>query len=884
MTRERIVAPEATADETEWNWGLRPRRLDEYVGQLETVERLKIAIEATKARGETLDHLLLHGPPGLGKCITADSLILTDGGLIKFADFIPPDMEPESAKPVEACVYGLKGLEAASHVYASGRVPTRKVATRSGFKIEGTHRHPLLVATPHGPQWKPLGTLSPGDYVAVARGCEVWGPRQVTTWMPDANWHRRRRSEAIVTHLHATLSQTLQRPPATIELRSAYAEVCGGGATPTPERTAQRLGLMLTDGRKVPTAMRNGATLPRPAFLPDGLLDAPHPLELNADLAYLMGAFIGDGHMEKGANAPAFTITCDESEMQSELQRVSLACFGAAPIVNHYDERAANLRWSQNIGKALLNLGLSSAGAFDKTVPSGILRGPRDAAIGFLQGLFDADGYATDDGVGLGSRSEQLTRQTQLLLLNLGIVAHRTCKEAHGAAFWMLFMGGKDALLFHDIVSFRLTRKSARRETTKITGDGWCRSDLVPGANPLLHSLLKKSGPHPRAVHKTFDHAKRDDRVPTRRKIEAHLNLLPDAAQREPEFAALRALMNPQFHWDRVESLDESEAEAFDFVVPGTHSFVANGFFNHNTTLGFIIAEELGRDISLTSGPSLERPADLMPFLINAKEGDIIFIDEIHRLPRIVEEFLYSAMEDWVVNFTLDKGLYSKPLPIRLSKFTLIGATTRPAILTRPLRDRFGIQQHLDFYNVEDLTTIARRSAKLLDTEMDLEGAKELARRSRGTPRIVNRLLRRVRDFAQVRADGTISHDVANDALKLEGIDALGLDRLDHAVLRVIKDVYNGGPVGKEALAATLNEETDTIEDVVEPYLLKIGFLARTPQGRRITRQAYEYLGETPPATAFQAQPSLWEEVRDAEPNLKARSKSKSPKEIDETY
>jgi Holliday junction DNA helicase RuvB len=296
------------------------------------------------------------------------------------------------------------------------------------------------------------------------------------------------------------------------------------------------------------------------------------------------------------------------------------------------------------------------------------------------------------------------------------------------------------------------------------------------------------------------------------------------------------------------------------------------------TTLGFIIAEELGRTISLTSGPALERPGDLMPFLVNAKEGDIIFIDEIHRLPRIVEEFLYSAMEDWVVNFTLDKGLYSKPLPIRLEKFTLIGATTRPAVLTRPLRDRFGIQQHLDFYGVDDLTKIARRSAKILDTPIDADGAKELARRARGTPRIVNRLLRRVRDFAQVRADGTITTEVARDALKLEGIDELGLDRLDHAVLRVIKDVYNGGPVGKEALAATLNEESDTIEDVVEPYLLKIGFLARTPQGRRITRGAYEFLGETPPATAMQATPSLWEEAREAEPKLKEKRKPKDEK------
>jgi Holliday junction DNA helicase RuvB len=278
------------------------------------------------------------------------------------------------------------------------------------------------------------------------------------------------------------------------------------------------------------------------------------------------------------------------------------------------------------------------------------------------------------------------------------------------------------------------------------------------------------------------------------------------------------------------------------------------------TTLAYIIAEELGRDIALTSGPALERPGDVMGFLVNAKEGDIIFIDEIHRLPRIVEEFLYSAMEDFLVNFTLDKGMYSKPLPIRLEKFTIIGATTRPAMLTRPLRDRFGLQQHFDFYTTKDLQSIVRRSAHILDTPVDAEGAHEIARRSRGTPRIANRLLRRVRDFALVRADGAITPDIARAGMKLEGIDDLGLDRLDHAMMTVIKDVYNGGPVGIEALAATLNEESDTLVDVVEPYLLKIGFLARTPAGRRITRAAYEHLGVTPPASALSSQLSLMDE------------------------
>ncbi len=272
------------------------------------------------------------------------------------------------------------------------------------------------------------------------------------------------------------------------------------------------------------------------------------------------------------------------------------------------------------------------------------------------------------------------------------------------------------------------------------------------------------------------------------------------------------------------------------------------------TTLSHIIAHELGAKIATTSGPTMEKPGDLMPFLVNQESRDVLFIDEIHRLPRPVEEFVYSAMEDFTVNFTLDKGVYTKPLPFKLERFTLVGATTRAGMLTAPLRERFGIRLHLDFYNTEDLEHIARRSAKILDVPLDPEGATELARRSRGTPRIVNRLLSRARDYAQARADGHITRAVADAALQLEGIDAQGLDKLDRALLKTIIETYEGGPVGLQALAATLNEEVDTLEDMVEPFLLRLGFLARTPQGRRATPRAYEHLGYAPPRTAPQAQ------------------------------
>ncbi|MCL6519368.1 MAG: Holliday junction branch migration DNA helicase RuvB [Armatimonadetes bacterium] len=261
------------------------------------------------------------------------------------------------------------------------------------------------------------------------------------------------------------------------------------------------------------------------------------------------------------------------------------------------------------------------------------------------------------------------------------------------------------------------------------------------------------------------------------------------------------------------------------------------------TTLAHIIAAEMGASIIATSGPALEKPKDVMGILSSLEVGDVLFIDEVHRLSRVVEEFLYSAMEDFQVDFVLDKGAYAKTIKIPLKRFTLVGATTRAGMLSAPLRDRFGIFAHMDYYSPEELTMVVQRSAKLLGVRVEPDGAEEIARRSRGTPRIANRLLRRVRDYAEVEGDGIITREIADIALTREMVDAIGLDKLDRSYLRTIIEYYNGGPVGIEALSATLNEETDTLVDMVEPYLLKIGFLNRTPSGRKATHLAYEHLG-----------------------------------------
>ena len=260
------------------------------------------------------------------------------------------------------------------------------------------------------------------------------------------------------------------------------------------------------------------------------------------------------------------------------------------------------------------------------------------------------------------------------------------------------------------------------------------------------------------------------------------------------------------------------------------------------TTLAGIIAQEMGVNIRITSGPAIEKPGDLAALLTNLNENDILFVDEIHRLNRSVEEILYPAMEDYAIDIIIGKGPSANSIRLDLPRFTLIGATTRAGSLSAPLRDRFGVTLRLELYTPEELATIVKRSAGILNVEIEPEGAMEIARRSRGTPRIANRMLRRVRDFAQVVADGVITRKVADQALLALEVDHLGLDQVDRRMLRAIIENYGGGPVGLETLAATIGEESITLEDVYEPYLMQIGFLTRTPRGRCVTRKAYEHL------------------------------------------
>jgi len=318
---------------------------------------------------------------------------------------------------------------------------------------------------------------------------------------------------------------------------------------------------------------------------------------------------------------------------------------------------------------------------------------------------------------------------------------------------------------------------------------------------------------------------------------------LPD--DKAPEIKSLRPENLSQYigQKDVVETLHIAIEAAKGRQEPMDHVLFHGPPGLGKTTLAHIIAHETGGKLTVTSGPALEKGGDLVGILTHLETGDILFIDEIHRTPKVVEEFLYPAMEDFSVDIVFDKGVHARSHKIPLKPFVLVGATTRVGLLSAPLRDRFGIFRSLDFYSEKELIQITRRSAQILEVPIDVAGSKELAGRSRGTPRVVNRLLKRVRDYAQVRGDGRVNAKTVHTALMLEGVDQRGVTDLDRRYLKTIIDFYKGGPVGIEAIAATLQEETDTLVDVVEPYLLKIGMVLRTSAGRKASDEAFRHLG-----------------------------------------
>ena len=825
-------------EERHFELSVRPTKLGEYIGQKKVKDNLRVYMQAALKRREALDHILLFGPPGVGKCISADSYILTSGGMVKFGELITERMQNDSSLPFVTSIYGINGVEKTSDVYFSGNVETLRLKTRSGFQIEGTPNHPVLTASEKGLTWKTLAQLTENDFVAVGRGMNFWsGNYQHAFLGKNSIQDRRLRSEKITLGLHFALTSELGRHPTVGELRGAYKKFYNFDS-PTAQKIAHHFGLPFSDSRKHKNSFED-CNFDFPVFKSE-----KRKIRLDADFAYLLGVLIGDGNIEKGDLFPAFVITCEESEIQNELREITKKLFDRTPKVKKYETKAAKMRFSKSIERVALDFGITAVNSAEKEIPTGVLKSPREVVIGFLQGLFDADGYVSKDGlIEFASRSEKLVFQVQLLLANFGIIGHQKIQIVNGENFYRLKIGGGDAILFGQKIGFRLSRKQNRLNALKNTKRGWSRSEQIPFANRLLVSLLRKSQPVSHSVHKSFDHLTRRKQTPTRNQILKYLSILPETVSREPEFQTLAALFDEEIYWDKVEKISESKAEVYDFVVPETHSFIANGIFNHNTTLSIICANEMGAELKSTAGPIIEKAGDLAAILTNLEEGDVLFIDEIHRMNPAIEEILYPAMEDYSLDLMIGQGTAARSIKLELPKFTLIGATTRPGLITAPLRGRFGIIFHLDFYQVEDLQTIIERSAGILGVEIDKPGAKAIARRSRGTPRIANRLLRRVRDYAEVDYDGRITEEVAKDALNRMEVDTFGLDEIDRKLLLTIIEKFDGGPVGLGTISASINEEKDSIEEIIEPYLIQIGFLNRTPRGRLATRLAYEHFG-----------------------------------------
>ncbi len=504
-------SPEVRSRDMDLEKRLRPRTLSEFIGQQKIKDNLGVFVTAAVRRKETLDHVLLSGPPGLGKCVAAASRVLTDGGYARLGDLVPRGMVAGEVRSCNLTVFGQHGPERASHIYCSGRGRTCRLKTQSGKTLEGTPHHPIMAASPRGPVWRRLVHLTRGDRVAIA------------------------------------------------------------------ERT----------------------------------------------------------------NTARSSLQADVLEMFSDTDR----------------------------------------------------RVPR-----------------------------------------------ANCSKQH----------------------------------------------------PVRANCERPSEP---------------------------------------------------LRWDTVSEVRDSEALTFDFVVPGTHSFTANGFINHNTTLGYIIAEEMSANITTSSGPVLDKPASIAGILTNLSEGDVLFVDEIHRLTPVVEEYLYSAMEDYFIDIVIDSGPNARSVKISLPPFTLVGATTRKGLLTAPLRARFGIDFRYDYYSAELLQQIVKRSALILGIRVEDDGAHEIARRSRGTPRIANRLLRRARDFAEVTGDGCVTQGLADYALTALEVDQEGLDDMDARILTTLIEKFQGGPAGLTNLAVSVGEDAGTIEEVYEPYLIQEGYLKRTPRGRVATPRSFKHFG-----------------------------------------
>ncbi|MCW2922227.1 MAG: Holliday junction branch migration helicase RuvB [Thermoleophilia bacterium] len=804
--RSPIADATARRGDDELDRSLRPRTLDEFIGQRRVREQLQVFIDAAKQREEALDHALFAGPPGLGKCVTPDTMVFTTHGMEPIGDL--GVVGGESWQPITRPLATLYGVRTADYFYDNGEGPTLRVTTQSGYRVEGTPNHPLLVRGLNGRlQFRRLGELRSGDEVAIRLGAQVFGSS---------------------TKLHV-------------------------------------------EGVGIPS-------LSDPAHAPD---------ELEPELARLLGLLLDGGRVSPGGDG--FVYVSRDPARAEEVRRLAqsvlclyLESFGAGPLGERWGAR------SPRIAMFLSGLGLQREGF--SGIPSCIYRAPKLLVAEFLRGVF----WGVEHAPVASHGDRTVVSHLQLMLANFGIESSIAPSDGGWSLRASAEPAGYDQFDPSSVPAIEdpyeasggqhhhgdepheaLARLRDRERDERRVLVGRALADTRDGnegsygfgltAAGVLVAMGGDGGSSYRRGGATSG-----DITPVTVQNTGSIQIVESSvtvAEVEPVERG-RALMRESNHdhralavrsarsqlrrddmvelaWEPIVSIEPGHAHTVDVSVPDGHTFVGNGIVCHNTTLASVVARELGSTMHATSGPALEKKADVAAILTSLGPNDVLFIDEIHRLSTPIEEVLYTAMEDYQIDIVLGQGPAARTLRLDLEPFTLVGATTRTGLLTTPLRDRFGITQRLEYYDAAELTQVVMRSARLLGLELQAEAADEIASRSRGTPRIANRLLRRVRDVAQVRHEGVLSLEVAQEALDLVDIDAEGLDRIDRQVLETILTKFGGGPVGLSTLSVAIGEESHTIEDVYEPYLLQRGYIQRTPRGRIITPRGRAHLGES---------------------------------------
>ncbi len=811
--RSPLADPGARRGEDEVDRSLRPKVLDDFVGQPRVREQLRVFIDAASAREEALDHALFAGPPGLGKCVTPDTRLFTPQGLIEIGTL--GDLEGESWQPITRPVAGLYGVRTADYFYNNGVGETLRITTDAGYRVEGTPNHPLLVRDARGRmRFRRLGEIHNGDLVAVRLGAGVFGS---------------------ATRLHV-------------------------------------------EGIGMPT-------LSDPAVVPD---------QLTPWLARLLGLMLTDGRLSPGGDGVVFVSQSDArleeiTRICHEHACVALDAFGEGPLGRRVGQK------SPRLAHLLEGLGLTRQGF--EHIPAPIYTAPRTLVAEFLRGLF----WGREHAPGCTHSSREVVAHLQMMLANFGIESRIAPSESgfvlrasaepaqyeglsadELAAVEAASLEAHDELELHEPPAERVlpgmspvpaasSAAAAHDEpgdapaSRQPIGFGMTPAGILvamPSADSVQHGYRRGSSaghdiePVTVTAGSTVQVEQTGATVVTVDEVmplERGRALTRERMHHDSRALAVRTVQSElrpddvvELIWEPVVAIEPGWAHTCDVSVPDGHTFIGNGIVCHNTTLASVVANELGTTMHQTSGPALEKKADVAAILTSLEPRDVLFIDEIHRMSTAIEEVLYSAMEDYQLDIVLGQGPAARTLRLEVAPFTLVGATTRTGLLTTPLRDRFGMIQRLEYYDTSELEKIVARSARLLSIEIDAQAAREIASRSRGTPRIANRLLRRVRDVAQVRHDGQISLEVAREALDLVDIDGVGLDRVDRMILEAILTRFGGGPVGLSTLSVAIGEEPHTLEDVYEPFLLQRGFIQRTPRGRIITDLGRQHLGASP--------------------------------------